>query len=528
MSVDIVDDWLRSGQYANIDGELLRPKKHPLLETALSVVRGQARVFYLENTDGQGRVLKKFVPAMKPDHAYIASIRSLIPKEQGFESGFHRKTLQQNSLLYSNKNGVYYSSGFATWLQDTILMPQIQADNWSVIIDRIRNGTLQLTIEQRLRLCEQLLRKVKYLESTTVSHRDLSSQNIFIDRNGNVHFIDWDCLYHPNLAMPTNTTFGTSGYIAPFVNQDVQKTWCEYADRFSLAVLIAEFLTAVTGAPLGGDGGMFDQGEIDARGGKNVIKILSDINQQSPVANDLFQKALYASSFTQMPSPQSWTDALPSLKTISQKPDPLWDHQPIKTITFVAQAPASSPPPSPSAPQWSDHIHEPAPISQSPPLVTSSTVKSPSGKSSVFFACLAILILLAIIYFASAQNTGLTIDSVSYWQATGVDLSRNSIAYIGYNSGAWTVDSNIYGTVGPEGYPADVDAQIWNPLECKILQSAPYGALLGKIGNGPVFEIGRSKVFWVSDEGELYLSMNDDYQCLADNQGEISVTIVSH
>lgn len=141
---------------------------------------------------------------------------------------------------------------------------------------------------------------------------------------------------------------------------------------------------------------------------------------------------------------------------------------------------------------------------------------------------LVILAFVVIVYFALAQQTRVAVSSVSYWQATGVTLSRNSLVFVGYNSGAWTIDSSSYGTVGPEGYSSDIDAQIWNPSECKILQTAPYGALLGQIGNGAIFEIGKNKIFLASDTGELYLSINDNYQCLVDNQGEINVTVVSH
>jgi hypothetical protein len=139
-----------------------------------------------------------------------------------------------------------------------------------------------------------------------------------------------------------------------------------------------------------------------------------------------------------------------------------------------------------------------------------------------------VLILFSTIYSFTAQTTTYTVSSTSYLQATGIVLSKDSIDNISYKSGGWTVDVNSYRIVGAEGYSSNIDAQIWNPSECKLLQNVPYGALLGKIGDGPIFEIGRGKLFWVSNEGQLYLGINDNYQCLIDNQGEISVNIVFH
>jgi hypothetical protein len=81
--------------------------------------------------------------------------------------------------------------------------------------------------------------------------------------------------------------------------------------------------------------------------------------------------------------------------------------------------------------------------------------------------------------------------------------------------------------VGPEGYSTNNDAIIWNINQCKLLNSAPYGELLGRIGNGSIFPIGRSTLFFPADEGELFLSINDGYQCLGDNQGDIKIVIIN-
>lgn len=139
----------------------------------------------------------------------------------------------------------------------------------------------------------------------------------------------------------------------------------------------------------------------------------------------------------------------------------------------------------------------------------------------------ALLAFVGLSYFSTAKAVNVTINSTSGWQATGIVLNKNAMLYVDYISGGWTVDANIYGMVGSEGYPVSVDRQIWDPSQCKIVQSAPYGALVGKIGNGPVFEVGRSKLIWFPSNGELFLSINDKYKCSWDNQGQVTVRVTT-
>jgi hypothetical protein len=56
------------------------------------------------------------------------------------------------------------------------------------------------------------------------------------------------------------------------------------------------------------------------------------------------------------------------------------------------------------------------------------------------------------------------------------------------------------------------------------LEDAPWGALIGKIGDD-VFLIGRSKTIRASESGVLKLSINDDPDDLSDNHGVMVVTI---
>ena len=97
-------------------------------------------------------------------------------------------------------------------------MPKVKGVTWAELADDIRDGTLSLTHKQRLTLVSKISQLILELENNNISHRDLSSTNIMIDKSAfDVGLIDWDCMYHPYVSMPSNTTFGTEGYISPFV-----------------------------------------------------------------------------------------------------------------------------------------------------------------------------------------------------------------------------------------------------------------------------------------------------------------------
>lgn len=338
----IIENWLNSGKFAEIEGIQLVPKVNQLLKgTPLYIVCGQATIFYLKSNDNKNWVLKKFLPGRIPNTVYISSIQALIPHISGFECGYHRKVLKKDSLLSSK----YFTSDLSKWLENTILMRQIGGYEWAKIADDIRSGKTELKKEQRIKLCISLIDLIKNLEAQNISHRDLSSRNIIIDINTRkVNLIDWDSVFHPSLKIPSNTTFGTDGYIAPFIKQDSKKTWKEFSDRFSLAVLIMEFLSIKQGSSFTGDGGIFDQSEIDNKGGPGISNILSSLDNSFSTSKTLFSIALNATTFQSMPSPEDWERELSSVyKSIfspiaSEQKLPLGLHPPrllYKTISFI-------------------------------------------------------------------------------------------------------------------------------------------------------------------------------------------------
>ena len=136
-------------------------------------------------------------------------------------------------------------------------------------------------------------------------------------------------------------------------------------------------------------------------------------------------------------------------------------------------------------------------------------------------------IICPCLLFVPTKVTTISVSSTVNWQPTAIVLGKNSLVYIGYLSGSWTVDSQRFQFVGPEGYTNDIDSQIWGASRCKILQSAPYGQLLGGVDGGPVFIIGKGGFFWAPNDGELFLSINDKAPCLTDNRGEVTVLIIA-
>jgi serine/threonine protein kinase len=320
---DVAQVWLLSKKFASLEGIELVPQENTYLKgNPLVVARGQAEAYFLHDALKHVWILKKFLPGRNPDARYVNSIQALIPRHVGFESGYRRRVLTRASVAAASVP----AADFLTWVENTILMPRAVGSDWAVIADRVRGGKLTLTPEQRLLMCRRLGEKVSALESHDLAHRDLSSTNIFIDTNTwDVHLIDWDSIYHPSLTLPPNTTFGTNGYIAPFIKvngtEDPRVTWRRRADRFSLGVLSVEFLSVERGSPVTGDGGLLNQDEIYNSGGSGIDRIVGSLRRDFPGAVGLFERLMRARSFDDCPGPDEWIAlgagvTAPSLKDV--------------------------------------------------------------------------------------------------------------------------------------------------------------------------------------------------------------------
>lgn len=125
-------------------------------------------------------------------------------------------------------------------------------------------------------------------------------------------------------------------------------------------------------------------------------------------------------------------------------------------------------------------------------------------------------------------KTAIIIQANQAWSNTGVQVSESTPITISYLSGAWTADpsTNQGKLYGPAG-----DTSIIIPASQALypLIGAPMGALVGRVGDNPVFLIGQGPTQLPANQsGELAVCINDDITGaygagLTDNQGQVEI-----
>lgn len=126
---------------------------------------------------------------------------------------------------------------------------------------------------------------------------------------------------------------------------------------------------------------------------------------------------------------------------------------------------------------------------------------------------------------AQCNGVNCTITSLAGWQQVPLTVKRGDPFSITYLNGTWTVDKRNWPLVGPEGYSAGIDSQIGYVGLCKVNSGLPYGAMLGKIDDGPSFLIGRGGTFTADRDGALSLQINDNTICQGDNEGSVVMQV---
>ncbi len=121
----------------------------------------------------------------------------------------------------------------------------------------------------------------------------------------------------------------------------------------------------------------------------------------------------------------------------------------------------------------------------------------------------------------TTKSKVVSVDSATIWNDTGVNISRDQLAYIEYVSGRWNVspgmpysDGRGINIIAKPGY---------------LLPGYNEGCLVGKVGSGQPFYVGNSVQF-SGKEGRLYLAANDDVDGIygvgyTDNVGVLNVKI---
>jgi len=111
--------------------------------------------------------------------------------------------------------------------------------------------------------------------------------------------------------MPQVTTCGTAGYTSHLAwnngNLDAHRTWCEYADRYALALICVEILLVGPGTGATGEGGIFDQDEMRSQSGRGIDSTLAELRARYPRAADLLEATIHSRRFSDCPSPQDWS-----------------------------------------------------------------------------------------------------------------------------------------------------------------------------------------------------------------------------
>src|SRR5258707_5371263 len=306
--IEVIQNWLRSGEYAVLNGIAVMPRRVDEMSLVPLLKRGeQGLVYHLVDENGGAWALKKFFPETDPGATYSHAVRNLIPAQPGFESGFERQVLGPASL----GSEAYVDPELAAWIDGAVLMPGVWAPTWADLVASIYEGATLSKVE-RLLLCQKISEQIGWLESVGLAHRDVSRTNVLVDSlNIEIHFVDWDSLYHPMLRMPANAVCGTKGYLAPFLKfaegQDAQTTWLENSDRFALAILNVDLL--IIGASLPPAPSLISQDDLYHRSGRDLRAVRQALRHTLPAAGELFDAALAARSFGECPRPSDWIAA---------------------------------------------------------------------------------------------------------------------------------------------------------------------------------------------------------------------------
>jgi hypothetical protein len=111
------------------------------------------------------------------------------------------------------------------------------------------------------------------------------------------------------------------------------------------------------------------------------------------------------------------------------------------------------------------------------------------------------------------------------WQDTRFKVEEGDTYTVSSLSGNWTVDYRNFPRVGASGYAPSVDSQIYQG--CKLDNHIPYGTLYAREGtdDSTAIPVAQGKILRASQAGSVYLRINDDDGCMADNAGSVRVKL---
>lgn len=330
---DLITEWLESGQFITIEGmDLLPLSADELPRTPVIMKSKRAEVFFMRDSGGELWAIKRFLL----DHPYTSKrdlIKTLIPHRPGFEAGYMRRVLTQESI----SNPAFRKPPLSTWIENAFLMPAVKGTSWAAVSAAIIQGQQYLPGKHRLKLIRSLSEKIQWLEGQEISHRDVAAANVCVDlKDAETHLVDWHAIFHPSLPMPVPIGRGTVGYRAPFLNvrgvSDGRLSWKARADRFGLTILNAEILSISEGFQATGENSLCHQDELYNRAGPCLESMHDILKANYPKAAILLQRALSAESFEGCPVPEDWFALTGTEPSTRPAPIPIRDPVPFAVL----------------------------------------------------------------------------------------------------------------------------------------------------------------------------------------------------
>jgi serine/threonine protein kinase len=189
-----------------------------------------------------------------------------------------------------------------------VLMPWVADQTWQDIM--LSNAPLPR--EQSLTLARATADVLSNLETRGLAHCDIAGSNVLINAKGQeVHLVDLEDMYGPDLSPPTALPAGTSGYQHPSSRTSSRGQWCAEGDRFSSAILLAEMLTwhdpRIVKLVYGEH--YFAEEEIQDTECKRYELMLEVLGEISRGIAGLFERAWTSPILGDCPSLKQWADA---------------------------------------------------------------------------------------------------------------------------------------------------------------------------------------------------------------------------
>jgi hypothetical protein len=158
-------------------------------------------------------------------------------------------------------------------------------------------------------------------------------------------------------------------------------------------------------------------------------------------------------------------------------------------------------------------------------------MQTASKKNTPLFALLSALVLLAFLLASvspalAKSSITVQVPATTKWFNSRIQVKAGNQITIVASGNASTLKTSKTSQSGPAGQKVLCGSVKTAPPPC-ALNYAKYGALVGKIGYGTPFLIGKKLTFTASTSGTLYLSVNDNLKYYADNKGGYKVTVTT-